>query len=192
MSQNIKHVIPNSIAKEVSKALSYYPELSDVSIEFRFKSNIKKSTMQAQPLFGSFFKSRRNRSYVIRISEKIKIADRVFKTEDVPEDVMVGWIGHELGHVMDYQRMSNSELMWFGVNYLLSDNHIIEAERAADTFAVSHGMAEYILATKNFILNHADIENKYKLRIKKYYLSPEEIMEMVEKADEKDSQDKAS
>ncbi|MDO6760375.1 hypothetical protein Q4566_09220 [Tamlana sp. 2_MG-2023] len=192
MSQNIKHVIPNSIAKEVSKALSYYPELSDVSIEFRFKSNIKKSTMQAQPLFGSFFKSRKNRSYVIRISEKIKIADRIFKTEDVPEDVMVGWIGHELGHVMDYQRMSNSELMWFGVNYLLSDSHIIEAERAADTFAVSHGMAEYILATKNFILNHADIENTYKLRIKKYYLSPEEIMEMVEKANEKETEDKAS
>ncbi|OBQ55890.1 hypothetical protein JJL45_06335 [Tamlana sp. s12] len=180
MSQNLKHTIPNSIAKEVSKALSFYPELSDVAITFKFKKNIKKSTMQAQPVFGSFFKSRKNRSYLVRISERIKIADREFKTEDIPEDVMVGWIGHELGHIMDYQNMSNSQLMWFGVNYLLSDKHIVEAERAADTFAVSHGMADYIVATKNFILNHADIDNTYKLRIKKYYLSPEEIMEMVE------------
>lgn len=188
MSQNINHTIPNSIAKEVSKALSYYPELSDVSIIFKFKKNIKKSTMQAQPLFGSFFKSRKHRSYVVRISEKIKIANREFKTEDIPEDVMVGWIGHELGHIMDYQNMSNSQLMWFGINYLLSDKHIVEAERAADTFAVSHGMADYIVATKNFILNHADIEETYKLRIKKYYLSPEEIMEMVEEAKEREEE----
>ncbi|KAB1067886.1 hypothetical protein F6U93_09150 [Tamlana haliotis] len=189
MSQNTNHIIPHSIAKEVSKALSFYPELSDVSIVFKFKRHIKKSTMQAQPLFGSFFKSRKNRSYVIRISERIKIADTVFKTEDIPSDVMIGWIGHELGHVMDYQNMRNSELLRFGVNYIFSDKHIVEAERAADTFAVTHGMAEYIVATKNFILNNADIENDYKLRIKKYYLSPEEIMEMVEEAKEEETDD---
>ena len=39
--------------------------------------------------------------------------------------------------------------------------------------------SHYILKTKNFILNHADITPIYKARIKKYYLSPEEIMELV-------------
>jgi hypothetical protein len=41
-------------------------------------------------------------------------------------------------------------------------------------------MKDYILKTKDFILNHAEISDKYKARIKKFYLSPEELMEMVE------------
>ncbi len=179
MSQNTKHTYPDSIALEARKALSFYPELQDVSITFKFKKNIKKSTMQAQPKFSSFFKTRSKRSYVILISKKIKIDDKEFKTKDIDTDVMTGWLGHELGHIMDYQNKNNLQLIWFGITYSLSDSHIIAAERAADTFAVSHGMGDYILKTKNFILNHADINDLYKLRIKKYYLSPEEIMELI-------------
>tara|TARA_R110002049_G_scaffold90303_5_gene226521 strand:- start:1829 stop:2473 length:645 start_codon:yes stop_codon:yes gene_type:complete len=185
MPHSSKHVFPDSIAIEAGKALSFYPELSDVSITFKFKSNIKKSTMQAQPNFGSFFRTRNKRSYVILISKKIKIENKVFKTKDIPSNVMTGWLGHELGHIMDYQSKNNLELLWFGIAYLMSENHIIKAERAADTFAVSHGMADYILETKNFILNHAEINDSYKLRIKKYYLSPEEIMELVQLNSEK-------
>jgi hypothetical protein len=36
------------------------------------------------------------------------------------------------------------------------------------------------LKTKNFILKKADIPQSYKNRIKKYYLSPEEIMILIE------------
>lgn len=62
---------------------------------------------------------------------------------------------------------------------MFSHKSIKEAERTADTFAVAHGMAKYILATKDFILNNASIAQHYKARIIKYYLSPEEIMELV-------------
>ena len=44
-----QHVFPKSLAHEIKIALSHYPELSDISIEFKFKSKIRKSTMQAQP-----------------------------------------------------------------------------------------------------------------------------------------------
>ncbi len=181
MGQTQQHKYPKVIATAAAKALSYYPELKNVAITFKFKKNIKKSTMQAQPRLASVFKRRHKRSYVILISERIKIARSVYKTKDVPEGVMIGWLGHELGHIMDYQRMSNWQLIGFGLKYLTSDAHIVEAERAADTFAVSHGMVDYILQTKNFILNNADIDDAYKLRIQKYYLSPEEIMEIVAK-----------
>jgi hypothetical protein len=62
---------------------------------------------------------------------------------------------------------------------LFSENHIIEAERAADSFAVKHKMEDYILRTKDFILNHAEISEVYKNRMKRFYLSPEEIMVLV-------------
>ena len=173
--------IPESIKEEIEIALSYYPELKNTPINFEFKKNIKKSTMQAQPSFGSFFRKKGKRSYNIYISETVNISGEVLYTKNMPSEVLIGWIGHELGHVMDYKNRSNLNLIWFGIKYLLSDKHIIEAERSADTFAVAHGMDEYILKTKNFILNHAQITQSYKDRIRKYYLSPEEIMELVEK-----------
>ena len=178
-----QHKIPADIKTNVTKALAYYPQLKDTKIEFRFKKNIKKSTMQARPTFGSFFKSRKNRNYVILISEKFKIADKEFLTRHIPNDIFIGWIGHELGHIMDYQNRHKINLIWFGLKYLFSQNHIVEAERSADSFAVAHGMEDYILKTKDFILNNADITQSYKDRIKKYYLSPEEIMELVEHRD---------
>lgn len=174
------HIIPKSIQKEVGIALNYYPKLKNIHIEFKFKKNIKNSTMQARPTFDSFFKSKKNRKFLILISEKIKISDKEFFTKDIPTDVFIGWIGHELGHVMDYQDRSKLNLIWFGIKYLFSDNHIVAAERAADSFAVRHKMETYILKTKDFILNNAEISEVYKNRIKKYYLSPEEIMILVE------------
>ena len=180
LSMNAQLNIPKSIENEALKALSYYPELNECNIEIRFKKNIKKSTMQARPTFQSFFKKRSNRSYVILISETFKISDKQFTTKDIPSNILIGWIGHELGHVMDYQNRDKINLISFGVNYLFSDSFIVEAERTADTYAVAQGMENYILATKNFILNHSDIAVSYKNRIKKYYLSPEEIMAMVE------------
>ena len=178
-------IIPNIIKENVEKALSFYPELSNTFIEFKIKKNIKKSTMQAQPKWDFLWKKRKNKTYVILISNKFKIQDQEFKTLDIPSEVFIGWIGHELGHIMDYESKSNFNLIVFGIKYLFSKKSIKEAERTADTIAVSHGMATYILATKNFILNNASIAPQYKARIVKYYLSPEEIMELVEEQSNK-------
>lgn len=176
---NAQQTVPDIIQSEVETALSFYPQLDSTEIEFRFKKNIKKSTMQARPTFKSLFKNKKKRSYVVLISEKFKVSDQEFRTTDIPSDIFIGWIGHELGHIMDYRHQSNIDLIWFGINYLFSNSHIVEAERAADSFAVAHGMEAYILKTKHFILDHAEISTVYKERINKYYLSPEEIMELV-------------
>tara|TARA_R110002072_G_scaffold239109_3_gene396811 strand:+ start:2049 stop:2624 length:576 start_codon:yes stop_codon:yes gene_type:complete len=178
-----KHIIPNKIRERVEVALGYYPQLKNIHIEFKIKKNIKKSTMQARPTFDSFFKSKKDRKFLILISKKFKISDKEFSTLDIPDDIFIGWIGHELGHIMDYQNRSKLNLLWFGLKYLFSENHIVEAERAADGFAVKHKMEDYILKTKNFILNHAEIPEVYKNRMKRYYLSPEEIMVLVKDRD---------
>ncbi|MGY8910933.1 MAG: hypothetical protein ACKVIG_13900 [Flavobacteriales bacterium] len=178
-----KNIIPNKIRERVEVALGYYPQLKNIHIEFKIKKNIKKSTMQARPTFDSFFKSKKDRKFLILISKKFKISDKEFSTLDIPDDIFIGWIGHELGHIMDYQNRSKLNLIWFGLKYLFSENHIVEAERAADGFAVKHKMEDYILKTKNFILNHAEIPEVYKNRMKRYYLSPEEIMVLVKDRD---------
>ena len=172
--------IPKELTEEARIALSYYPILKDTPITFKFKKNIKKSTMQAQPTWKSFFKSRKKREYIILISRRVKIDRESFKITDIPSDVLIGWLGHELGHVMDYRDRSGFGMLLFGLKYLYSSGHIQEVERAADTYAVAHGMGSYILKTKDFILNHAHISEAYKTRIRRLYLSPEEIMHLIE------------
>lgn len=174
-----KNFVPEVIAKEVKEARSFYPQLIDIPIAFKFKKSIKKSVMLAQPVPSTVLKSKKNRGYVILISERFKISGRAYKTIDVPSDVLIGWLGHELGHVMDYQNRSGLDLINFGLRYVLFKEHVKAAERAADSFAVKQGMADYILKTKRFILDNAEIDQTYKARIKEFYLSPEEIMEMV-------------
>lgn len=183
-AQNINlanKIIPDSIRKEAIEALTFYPELYETAIEFKFKDDIKKSTMQAQPRFASFFKAKENREYVILISRKIQIEGEHFSMEDIPSDVKVGWIGHELGHVMDYRDRTNIGMLIFGIKYLFSSAHIKEVERTADMFAIQHGMGDYILMTKNFILENADLSHEYKERIRRLYISPEEVMELINK-----------
>lgn len=171
--------IPKSIKEEALIALSHYPELAKTEISFVFKNDIKKSTMQAQPKFTSFFKGKKNRAYVIKISRKIQIDTKELSIHEVPKDVMIGWLGHELGHVMDYRNRSNFGMLIFGIKYLFSSQHIQEVERAADTFAIIHGMGDYILKTKSFILDHADISEKYKAKLRRLYMSPEEVMHLI-------------
>lgn len=183
-AQNINFenkIIPENLEKEVMEALSFYPELAQTDIEFKFKDDIKKSTMQAQPRFTSFFKSKENRAYIIFISRNIQIDGEHFTMDDIPSDVKVGWLGHELGHVIDYSHRTNVGMLIFGIKYLFSSAHIKEVERAADTYAISHGMGDYILKTKNFILDNADLSEKYKERIRRLYISPEEVMELINK-----------
>ncbi|MUP41235.1 hypothetical protein [Christiangramia aestuarii] len=176
-------IVPDAIWRETYVALSHYPELKDVPIEFKFKKNIKKSFMQAQPKIGGLFKKRKNRGYLVFINEKFTIDDEEFDITSVPSEVLVGWIGHELGHIMDYLDRTGAELLWFGMRYVTSKNYIREAERAADTYAVNHGLGEQIIATKNFILNHSRLSDTYKDRIQELYLSPEEIMALIDKVD---------
>lgn len=177
-------IIPESIEEEAKIALSYYPELEDVEIEFRYKEDIKKSFMQAQPKIANLFRGKKNRSYYIFMSSRFLIEKEEFSMADVPSEVLIGWLGHELGHVMDYRNKSAMGLVIFGFRYLTSENYIKEAERAADTYAVNNGMGDYILATKDFILNHSHLSDSYKERIARLYLSPEEILVMVNELEE--------
>lgn len=179
-----QHSVPEPIENEVERAFEYYPELSDTPIEFRFKKNIKKSTMQARPTFWSLFRTKKKRKYLVLVSKEFKISGKEFKTVSIPGDILVGWFGHELGHILDYRQRSSPDLFWFGIKYVFSDNYIREAERAADYYAVSAGMEDYIICMKRFILNRSDIEESYKQRIKKYYLSPDEVIDLVEKREQ--------
>ena len=173
-----KH-IPSVIEKSVLKALSHYPQLKETHISFVFKQDIKGSVMQAQPVFKTLLNRKENRCYQVNISALFKLTHAATPIHQLPEDIMVGWIGHELGHIMDYESRSNYGMVAFGLGYLFSEKYLKNAEKVADTFAVNHGLGKYILATKRFILDNAELPQVYKDKIARLYLSPDDIVTQV-------------
>lgn len=190
----LKHnkLIPASIESNVLKALSFYPELSNTCIHFIFKKKIKTSVMQAQPVFTTLLLQKRKRRYRVNISEHFSLIHSDMPILSIPDEVMVGWIGHELGHIMDYESRSNLNMMKFGYSYFFHPSFVKHAEMLADSLAVERGMGNYIVATKRFILDNADLPQAYKDKIRRLYLSPDVIVEQVRKLEEKKAQQKQS
>lgn len=175
-----KKKIPGELRSSILKALSFYLELENVKIDFEFNEHIRKSVMQAQPRFITMYGRRKWRSYLVKISHTLVVKGKRIPIQDLSETVLVGWIGHELGHIIDYLQKNNWSLFLFGIGYYTSKSFITSAERVADTYAINHGLGDYILATKDFILHKAGLPEEYIQRIEQLYLSPEEIMDIIE------------
>src|SRR5690606_14425659 len=109
--------------------------------------------------------------------------------DHIPDSVIIGWIGHELGHIMDYETKNSWQMIGFGFRYWTSSRFIREAERIADTYATEHGLGDYILEHKAFVLGHADLPEHYKARIARLYLSPDDIVELITQMEEEDPEE---
>lgn len=178
--------IPALLQEEILLSLSFYPELLNTSIKFTIvEPAIRSSVMQAQPELKTMFKFRGQRGYVIRISHYFRGDDVSVPIETIPQNILIGWIGHELGHIMDYLDRNAFQMARFGIGYVFSRKYLSHAERRADLFAISHGLGGNIVATKNFILDHAHLPERYKAKIRRLYLSPEETMRLIEEYKER-------
>lgn len=171
--------IPKVMEKHILTALSHYPELEDTCIRFIFTQKLKRSVMAARPVVSTLLGPKEKRVYAILISPVFKLKHTIEPIHQVADDVLIGWIGHELGHIMDYERRSIWGVAKFGLLYWLSKTYIRKAERVADTFAVNRGMGNYILATKQFILGHSGLSQRYRNKIARLYLSPDDIVKLV-------------
>jgi hypothetical protein len=60
-------ILPTELELECLVALSYFPELANVSIEFKWNDNLK-STMKMMPSITSFF-FRKKMKYVVHINQ---------------------------------------------------------------------------------------------------------------------------
>lgn len=174
-----KKIIPEEIKHVALTALSFYPELKNIKIEFKFSENIRKSVMQAQPKYVTMYKSRQKRTYLIKLSQYFIIKQHQIKIHELPNDVLIGWIGHELGHIIDYMKRNAWSMLLFGIGYSSSKSFIISAERAADTYAINRGLGQYILQTKKFIMEKAGMPESYIQRMNRLYLPPEEIIDLM-------------
>lgn len=153
-------------------ALRYFPELERTKIRVRFKKI--KATMMAQPDADFIVKSRNDRHYKIIINST---RDEIgMNYEDLSFNSLVGWIGHELAHISDYDKKSNGQLLQFISQYLFSKKHVKHTENSADKETVRRGLGYALYEGITYLVKNPKILKTYKERKKEYYLSPSDIM----------------
>jgi len=166
---------PAELELECLVALSFYPELKNTSIEFRFgKSNF---TMTSKPKFRSILEARQQRQYVITIEKSGSSKNNIEWTE-LSFNAMVGWIGHELGHIVHYSHKTNSGIALIGVKYALP-GYRRKMERFTDQIAIQHDLGYALYEGVDYTMNRSHATTHYKTSQQKYYLQPDEIIDRI-------------
>ena len=155
------------------KALSFYPELKNVNIEFR-EAEIG-TTLAARPMVTSFFNTDYERKYEVIFNNA---NDCEVPFSDLPEEGQVGILGHELAHILDYETKSFGQLLVTGCFYI-NAHSIRNYERGLDRVTVDRGLGEKLHDAYQYILEESQASLKYKNFKKFTYLEPYEIMEHV-------------
>ncbi len=155
-------------------ALQYYPELDTVPICFTRRK--LGTTMAARPKWNFLFRKKSNREYLILLNKKPQFSDSIFY--HLTFDAQVGMLGHEFAHIVYYTQLSNFGIIVFGFRYLFMKKEI---ERATDLSTIQHNLGWQLYDTRKNVLNSKKIEKEYHNNKVSHYLSPEEILENIEK-----------
>ncbi len=155
------------------KALSFYPELKNVNIEFR-EADIG-TTLAARPILTSFFNTDYERKYEV-IFNNANDCEVLFS--ELPEEGQVGILGHELAHILDYETKSFGQLLVTGCFYI-NAHSIRNYERGIDRVTVERGLGKKLYDAYHYILEESQASSKYKNFKKFTYLEPQEILEHV-------------
>ena len=156
-------------------ALSYYPELLNDKIKFRY-SEIN-STARTTVTFGSVFK-KINKKYIILINTDTTKTGLVLS--DAPLDAQIAVIGHELAHVTDFKTRSFFDMIWWGLRYLIVKQQTT-IEIKADKSTIRHGLGWPLYYWADFIINHSKANKQYKRMKETRYMQPGEILEFMYK-----------
>lgn len=132
-------------------ALSYYPELEDTKIVFRYKKKV--SPLLTRPtIWSAIFRSPAKRKYVIIISNNSKERLDPLLLEKMPFNAQIGVLGHELSHVSYFVSTSRWGMLKIAFGNL-SPRFLDHLEYQTDQATIDHGLGYQLLAWSEFVRN---------------------------------------
>ena len=133
--------IPAEFRAPILKALSYFPELINLHIDFEIKKAY--TPLTTKPSFTSVFKRRSHRTYVVTISNQTidTLSHLLFK--NLTFDEKVGIMGHELSHVVDFDKKNFFQTVRNGAGHL-SSRFLDKMEYRTDLICIQHGLGKYL------------------------------------------------
>lgn len=167
---------PSEFEEVILKALSHYPELKEVNIEFRLKDS-HAVPYGTSPAFSDVLRSPAKRRYVISL---LDAADHPFKMalfRNLPEEAQRAVIGHELGHVVQFVQTNPAGLAGIALAYTNLKGRR-KLERGADILAIEHGLGFELYVHAVFIRRIPGYVDKRK-EIDTDYLKPQEILDTL-------------
>lgn len=163
--------IPEKYELQCLIALSYYPGLKDIHIVFVPKEI--RTTMATRPRPDAIYRKKVNRTYRVFINNVIKSKNGI-NFDEIPFNAQVGLIGHELGHIVDYNQKSMLCIIANGIAYVLSSDYRKAFEINVDKIAIEHGLGWQLYAFSDFVFNKARISESYREFKKENYPSPQQ------------------
>ncbi len=165
------------IQQPIYEALSHYDVMKEVPIQIVFKK--LNCSMQARPVYSSMFKRKRYRKYHVFVNSSP--VNTGFTVVDMSNDQKVGLLGHELAHIRDYVDKSSWNVFIDGIKYVFSKKFRKKYERDTDSRAIANGLGRQLGVFSNFLDNYPNINEKYKKRLDRFYLSTQEIKKAQKK-----------
>lgn len=167
-------IITKELELECLAALSYYPELLNEHVEFRWDNSIS-STMKMLPTFTSFLFHKKLK-YVVYMNKSAATTN--LNINELSFNAKVGWLGHELGHVLQCVEKSRLGVLWMGICHI-SDKFIAKFERETDIITIKHNLGYALYEGMHYTLNNKKVNQEYIAGLKKNYLSLDEILTCI-------------
>jgi hypothetical protein len=178
-----KHkVIPEEIELEALIALSNYPELKDVKIEFIFRN--QSAIMLMRPKSHITLKKKEDRIFRIFMTSN-KDQCRGVTLDEVPFNALIGVFAHELAHVLDFREKSSLEYVTENIKYTFSKKYRAQLERETDIVTVNHGLGYQLCHVRDVLADCEFMPRNPKGKSLSAYLTSEEILNMISEQEKK-------
>lgn len=164
-------VLLDEYAEIILVALSYYPELQDTHIRFEYSN--EQTTMASRP--ASIFHPRTYRVLINNDKDFTGIP-----LDSIPYNAAIGIVGHELAHIVDYERLTALGLLDRLLLYAHSARGKAYFERSIDLMTIDRGLGWQLYDWAMYAMYENQIATKeYKQFKEKTYLTPQQIKEYI-------------
>jgi len=165
-------IYPRSLELPILIALSFFPELKNISIEFKEKKS--SFAFASRPDFGKFLLTKSKRKYLVILSTESRFVSKDLLFRALPLNAQVGILGHELSHTAFYLSQNFSSIVKIGLLYFYNSFRI-EFEINTDKATIDRGLGFQLLDFSTYCHNHPKATEKYKKWLNRYYLHPDQI-----------------
>ena len=159
-----------SIEKEIfNNTKGKFFELHDITIEI-VSIPMYLSTMSCRPKFIYFLFPWKRRRYIISVNSRKEFSRYSIPIDLLSDTLITGWFAHELGHVVQYERMNLKEFLAFPFKYFFSSNFRKSFEIQATDLAREIGFGNEFSEVEFFLKNDSRVSKKYRERFRNFYL----------------------
>jgi len=135
--------IPLNYEKQILVALSYFPELKNIEIEFRLKN--QPTPLTSKPQLGSMLRNAKKRHYIVTISGKNDSGFESILFHNLGFNAQIGVLGHELSHVSEFITKSFGGMAKIAFSELFSKRNVDVFESNTDRNCIRHGLGYQLL-----------------------------------------------